>query len=55
LPDVVVVGETGDGFEAVELVRRDPPDVILLDATLPGPNGFAVAARVSRSGCRRGC
>ncbi len=25
LPGVEVVGETGDGLEAVELVRRDPP------------------------------
>ena len=40
LPRVVVVGETGDGLEAVELVRRDPPDAILLDITLPGLNGL---------------
>ena len=50
LPGVEVVGETGDGLEAVELVRRDPPDVILLDAMLPGLNGFSAAARISRLG-----
>ena len=50
LPGVEVVGEVGDGLEAVEMVRRNSPDVILLDATLPGLNGFAVAARISRLG-----
>ena len=46
LPDVQVVAETGDGLEAVELVRRNPPDVILLDVTMPGLNGLEVAARI---------
>lgn len=50
LPDIEVVGETGDGLEAVELVRRNPPDVILLDVTLPGLNGLEVAARIARLG-----
>lgn len=48
LPGVVVVGETGDGLEAVECVRRDPPDAILLDITLPGLNGLDAAARIAR-------
>lgn len=39
-----------DDREAVELVRRDPPDVILLDAMLPGLDGFATAARIGRLG-----
>lgn len=49
-PGVEVVGETGDGLEAVDLVRRDPPDVILLDVTMPGLNGLEAAARISRLG-----
>ena len=48
LPGVEVVGETGDGLEAVEMVRRNPPDVILLDVTLPGLNGLEAAARIAR-------
>ena len=48
LPGVEVVGETGDGLEAYETVRRDPPDAILLDITLPGLNGLEVAARIAR-------
>ncbi len=50
LPNVEVVGETGDGLEAVELVRRDPPDLILLDVTLPGLNGLEAASRIARLG-----
>ena len=48
LPGVEVVGETGDGLEAVEHVRRDPPDAILLDITLPGLNGLEAAARIAK-------
>ncbi len=50
LPGVEVVGEYGDGLEALESVRRDPPDAILLDITLPGLNGLEVAARIARLG-----
>lgn len=48
LPGVEVVGETGDGLEAVEHVRRDSPDAILLDITLPGMNGLEAAARIAK-------
>ena len=50
LPRVEVVGETGDGLEAVQLARELAPDAILLDITLPGLNGLEVAARVARLG-----
>jgi len=50
LPGIHVVGETGDGLEAVEIVRRNPPDVILLDVTMPGMNGFEAAARIVQLG-----
>jgi DNA-binding NarL/FixJ family response regulator len=50
LPRLEVVGETGDGLEAVRLVREIAPDAILLDITLPGLNGLEVAARVARLG-----
>lgn len=45
-----VVAETGDGLEAVELVRVHRPDALLLDVTLPGLNGVEVAARVAQLG-----
>lgn len=50
LPGAEVVGETGDGREAVERVRRDPPDVILLDPMLPGANGLVAVVRIRRLG-----
>jgi DNA-binding NarL/FixJ family response regulator len=50
LSDVEVVGEYGNGLEALESVRREPPDAILLDITLPGLNGLDVAARITRLG-----
>ncbi len=42
LPDVAVVGEAGDGREAVAAVRRLRPDLVLLDVQMPGADGFAV-------------
>lgn len=37
--DIQIVGEAGDGSEALELAEHLAPDVILLDIQLPGPNG----------------
>ncbi|HSN70627.1 MAG TPA: response regulator transcription factor [Steroidobacteraceae bacterium] len=48
LPRLEVVGETGDGAEAVKLASEFRPDVVLLDITLPGLNGLEVAARIAR-------
>lgn len=48
IPLVEVAGETGDGQQALDWVRRDPPDVLLLDVSLPGLNGMEVADRIRR-------
>ena len=45
---VEVVAETGDGLEALDLVERLEPRIVLLDLTLPGLNGFEVAQRMSK-------
>ena len=42
-----IVGETGDGREALELIRTQHPDVALLDITMPGLTGIEVARRVA--------
>jgi DNA-binding NarL/FixJ family response regulator len=47
LPGATIVGETGDGREALELIEKHRPDVILLDITMPGLSGLEVAARVA--------
>ncbi|NUO56151.1 MAG: response regulator transcription factor [Hamadaea sp.] len=45
--DIHVVGEAGDGVEAVELARRLLPDVLLVEARLPRRDGVAVAREVA--------
>jgi DNA-binding NarL/FixJ family response regulator len=47
---IEVVEETGDGLEALEIVKRDEPDAILLDIDLPGMNGLEVAGRIHHLG-----
>lgn len=39
-PDVVVVGEAGDGEEAVRLAEKIKPDVAILDVSMPKLNGL---------------
>ncbi|MCC2335884.1 response regulator [Cellulomonas wangsupingiae] len=43
---VRVVGEAGDGEEAVRVVRETVPDVVLLDVRMPRRDGVQVAAEV---------
>jgi DNA-binding NarL/FixJ family response regulator len=44
---VTVVAETGDGQEALRLIRQHKPDIALLDISMPSLNGLEVAARVA--------
>ncbi len=50
--DFSVVGEAADGLEAVRLVERLGPDVLVVDLTMPGLNGLEVTRQVSRSMAR---
>jgi DNA-binding NarL/FixJ family response regulator len=42
MPEFQVVGEAGDGRMALETVRRNRPDVLLLDVNMPGMSGVDV-------------
>ncbi|MEW5720781.1 MAG: response regulator transcription factor [Chloroflexota bacterium] len=48
--DVQVVGETGDGKDALAQIESLRPDVVVLDCELPGMTGAAVAAEARRRG-----
>ena len=45
-PDIVVIGDVGDGADAVKLAKSKPPDVIVMDAALPGMDGFAATQTI---------
>ena len=46
-PDLEVIGESGDGFEAAEAIRRLKPDLVFLDVQMPGLDGFGVLEALS--------
>lgn len=47
--DWTVCAEAADGTEAVEESERTKPDVVLLDVSMPGLNGFEAAREIRRS------
>jgi DNA-binding NarL/FixJ family response regulator len=48
--DVEVVGEAGDGAEAVAMVAEQAPDVVLMDVRMPGTDGIEATRRIVASG-----
>ncbi len=42
-----VVREARGGFEALQKVDSDPPEIVVLDLTLPGLDGFTVQAELA--------
>jgi two-component system nitrate/nitrite response regulator NarL len=49
---IEVVAEAGDGREALEMIRRDDPDVALVDYEMPDIDGLGVVRAAVRDGLR---
>ncbi len=45
-PDLEVVGEAGNGRDAITLAARLAPDVIVMDLRMPGVDGISATSRV---------
>ncbi len=44
--NLVIVGEAGDGLEAVEVTRLHKPDIVMLDISMPRCNGLEAARKI---------
>ncbi len=45
-PDMVVVGEAGDGYEALRLAAELKPDIISMDIRMPGLDGLSATRQI---------
>jgi len=46
LPGIKVIGEAGNSIEAIKIVRKKKPDVVILDIKMPGENGVQVLKKI---------
>src|ERR1044071_3111438 len=47
-PDLHVLAETGDGLEAIQMVEKYRPNILILDLILPGSSGLEVTRRAKQ-------
>lgn len=53
-PGIEVVGETGDGREAVAMAERLDPDIVILDIAMPSLGGIDAASQITRRNPKTG-
>ena len=51
-PDFEIVGEAADGAQALRLIQKHDPDVVISDIEMPGLTGLELATRLSRDNAR---
>ncbi|AOY87842.1 DNA-binding response regulator [Marinobacter salinus] len=47
-PDLEVIGQAASGEDAIEFVRKDQPDIVLMDIRMPGIGGLEATRRILR-------
>ncbi|MDY0287742.1 MAG: response regulator [Sphaerochaeta sp.] len=48
LSDIVIVGEAGNGIEALRIARLKKPDIIMIDINMPGMNGLECIEHITK-------
>jgi two-component system response regulator NreC len=48
-PDIEVVGQAENGYNAIELLREKQPDIVITDVTMPKLNGMDATRQITRS------
>jgi len=46
-PEITVIGQAEDGFDAIGFIERDRPDVVMMDVQMPGMNGIQATAAIA--------
>ena len=49
LPDIDVIAEAGDGREALQLIEKLNPDIVLMDIAMPNLSGLEAAIHVAEN------
>lgn len=47
--DIEVVGQAADGIQAIEIVNREKPDVVLLDMVMPNQDGLTTIPKIKET------
>ncbi len=50
ISDFNIIGETGNGNNALEIIMKTKPDIAILDISLPDLNGFEIAEAIQKKG-----
>lgn len=46
-PEIEIVGETGESENAVALIEKSRPDIVIMDVAMPGLNGIEVTRKIT--------